>query len=129
MITKDITSVKEITQDMKRIQNMYPSAIAGALTDEAWLIMNMSQDQCPVEFGRLRATGQVGVPENNGNSTSIKMGYSTDYAIYVHENLEARHLAPTKAKFLEDPVDFYRWGFMDRVGRRINERMMEAMSI
>jgi hypothetical protein len=30
------------------------------------------------------------------------MGYSAEYAWWVHENMEANHHPPTKAKFLEE---------------------------
>ena len=31
-------------------------------------------------------------------------GAAAPYAIYVHENVSARHAPPTQAKFLEQPV-------------------------
>jgi hypothetical protein len=129
MITKTITDTKDIVRDMKRMQMIYIQNIGDVLWEESQLVMNMSLDQCPVEFGKLRASGRVDEPEYSYNKTSIRMGYSTEYAIYVHENLQARHLAPTKAKFLEDPVDFYKWGFAERVGRRLQAMITEAMAV
>lgn len=39
------------------------------------------------------------------SNTSVVTGYrGVKYAIYVHENLNARHTSPTKAKYLEDPA-------------------------
>jgi hypothetical protein len=34
---------------------------------------------------------------------SVIVGYTADYAIYVHENKKAYHKPPTSAKFLEIP--------------------------
>lgn len=34
----------------------------------------------------------------------VTVGYSAEYAIYVHENLMATHKPPTQAKFLEQPI-------------------------
>lgn len=36
-------------------------------------------------------------------STRLVVGYSAPYAVYVHENMRARHTTG-KAKFLEDPA-------------------------
>lgn len=38
--------------------------------------------------------------------TNIEVGYSTPYAIYVHENLRARHVVG-QAKFIEAPARVY----------------------
>ena len=39
-----------------------------------------------------------------GTTTSVKVGYNTEYAVYVHENLEANHPNGGQAKFLEQPA-------------------------
>lgn len=39
-----------------------------------------------------------------GKDVDVVVGYDKDYAIYVHENLEAFHKPPTQAKFLEQPL-------------------------
>jgi hypothetical protein len=38
--------------------------------------------------------------KNNGD---VIVGYAASYAVYVHENLEARHKEGKRAKFLEQP--------------------------
>jgi hypothetical protein len=42
--------------------------------------------------------------EQTTTTATAILGYGTDYGIYVHENLMARHKAPTRAKFLEIPI-------------------------
>lgn len=37
-------------------------------------------------------------------NTSVVVGYTTSYAVYVHEDLVARHAYGTQAKFLEAPA-------------------------
>lgn len=34
----------------------------------------------------------------------VIVGYTAQYAIFVHENLEAHHRPPTQAKYLEQPA-------------------------
>ncbi len=78
------------------------------LAEGVWLelssVMNKSKKECPVDTGRLRASGYVFDPMISFDEIICQLGYATEYAIYVHENLEARHDPPTKAKFLEDPL-------------------------
>lgn len=39
-----------------------------------------------------------------GTNSSVKVGYRTNYAVYVHENLQANHPNGGEAKFLENPA-------------------------
>lgn len=61
-------------------------------------IFELSQLWCPVDTGALRSSGKI--VENSLGTYSIK--YSTPYAVHVHEIMENRHKAPTRAKWLED---------------------------
>lgn len=36
------------------------------------------------------------------------VGYTMPYSVYVHEDLKARHTAPTQAKYLEAPMRRYK---------------------
>jgi hypothetical protein len=38
------------------------------------------------------------------NGISVVVGYTAAYAVYVHENLEAKHKEGKQAKFLEQPA-------------------------
>lgn len=75
----------------------------------ARMILNRALYLCPVETGAMRATGEVGEPTGTGvglgTRTSVSFGgQSAPYTIFVHENLNASHLAPTIAKWLEVAV-------------------------
>lgn len=39
---------------------------------------------------------------------NLQVGFSAPYAVYVHENLQAQHKPPTRAKFLEEPARRFR---------------------
>lgn len=84
-------------------------ALRQALYAEAMIAFNESQLEVPVDKGMLRQSGQAyGIQVNEmGDSLVITLGYggvAAPYALIVHEDLGARHNAPTKAKYLEDPV-------------------------
>lgn len=100
-----IKDFNQLKADLERLKSQHQYAIASGLFQEMSEIMSESHDECPVKFGRLKATGQVEEPIIMSGRTSCRMGYSTKYAIYVHEILENYHAPPTKAKFLEDPVN------------------------
>jgi len=83
-------------------------------------IMEASLEQCPVDTGTLRGSAKIDEPSRGFSTISVTMGYgfgdeinektrrpASEYAVPVHERLEAAHAPPTKAKFLEDPVIEY----------------------
>lgn len=80
--------------------------LGNELFDAATEAFNESQVEVPVDTGALRGSGTVQMTSDNPVEVSIGYGGSSaSYALAVHENLAARHKAPTKAKYLEDPVN------------------------
>lgn len=105
-----------------------PDEIDRAHKEEAQEILTVAKSRTPVKTGALRASGTVGEPDKDGflHSIPITFGDPTPYyAIYVHENLEAKH-AVGQAKFLESAVLEATPGMSSRIGQRINiERMLK----
>lgn len=62
-----------------------------------------SQRLVPFDTGLLKSTGYVIAQRDARDRLVGAVGYDTDYAIYVHENPDARHKAPTQWKFVETP--------------------------
>jgi hypothetical protein len=79
--------------------------ITRAFWAECQEILQESMEIVPVATGRLKSTAPIvsHLEQTTTTATAI-LGYGTDYGIYVHENLMARHKAPTQAKFLEIPI-------------------------
>ena len=69
-------------------------------SDIAKQIFMRSLYYCPIDTGALKRSAYV----KSDNIRYIDIGYSKDYAMYVHEKLDNFHLRPTRAKFLEDAV-------------------------
>lgn len=63
-----------------------------------------SQKICPKDTGALRKSAYVAVTRVSKWNIDARVGYDTEYAIYVHERLDARHAPPTRAKFLEEAI-------------------------
>lgn len=60
-------------------------------------ILDRAQQKVPVDTGFLKSTGRIVQLEDG-----FEVRYDADYAIYVHENLEAQHPRGGQAKFLEE---------------------------
>ena len=59
--------------------------------------------------------------EARAGNVDVVVGYSQDYAIYVHEDLDAAHAEGTQAKFLEEPMRRMRPELLRVVARVYNQ--------
>ena len=78
-----------------------------ALYREGAAIFEESQDEVPVDTTLLKTSGKLGFPQIEGSSVVVEISYggaAGEYALDVHEDLEARHQPGKKAKYLEDPA-------------------------
>jgi hypothetical protein len=98
-----ITGARQAISRMRQIATMSPGLVAGVMLTQAEATMTLAKSLTPVDTGDLRSSGKVD-PPSIGMRTVVTMGFHTDYAIYVHEDLAAHH--PTgQAKFLETAVN------------------------
>lgn len=98
-----LSGEKEMARRVQKAGKVYPEVTGRGMQREGFRIMEASQPQVPVEFGRLRASGFVDDPRIVGGSPEVRLGYGTDYAVFVHERLDVSHPVG-KAKYLEDPL-------------------------
>jgi hypothetical protein len=83
-------------------------ATVAALYREGQIVFAESQEEVPVDTGSLRASGHIIPPVVVGDEAYVEIVYggpAAPYAFFVHENLEAYHVSPTKAKYLEGPAN------------------------
>ncbi len=111
-------NTKPAVRGLKRAGKEYQRAFRQALLEEGEAIMLESQNQVPRDTGFLANSRFVRV-EDGGGEITLELGYTAPYAIYVHEDPTARHRAPTKWKFLEDPIKDASNGLSQRLARRI----------
>lgn len=108
-------TVDSIRQQMSVLEKDIDNIIAGielqsedALVEALRPIYERSQVLVPVKTGALKESGYL-EGEMDGSVARASVGYAQEhdpgYAVFVHENLEARHRAPTQAKFLQQPVE------------------------
>jgi hypothetical protein len=81
-------------------------ALAIGLREIGEDVMLQAKELCPVRYGALRASGMAQDVVDDGDALVETLSFgdtAVDYAIYVHEDLEAHH-AVGQAKFLEEPL-------------------------
>lgn len=97
-------------------------AFERALQAEGEAVFARTQELVPVDTTALQKSGVLHKPEIAGATASIAISYGNeqvDYALVVHEDLAAKHKAPTQAKFVEGPVVESAKGMAARVGARV----------
>lgn len=113
--------IAEMRKRLRGIVEKYPDRVAMALKTEAEIEMTEMKRRTPVDKGILRASGRVHDPERGwGRKISVEMSFGTDYAIFVHENLEAFHPVG-QAKFMESVINESRQFMASRVAARLKE--------
>lgn len=92
--------IKNYENLIRHIEEITPELLLEALEPT----FELSQEYCPKDTGALVASGYLEIREFRGRAR-VDMGYGRggipDYAAAVHENMEWRHKAPTRAKWLQ----------------------------
>lgn len=122
----------QMRANLKSIQAKFPEQAAEAQYAEAQIEMTEAKRRTPVwnparrvppghTPGSLRASGMVHEPEFHGQQIVVGLSFGNelvDYAVYVHEDLEAFH-ASGQAKFLESVLMESAPYMAERIARRI----------
>lgn len=103
-IQVDLSELKNFSQAIVPQINM---AVQEVITQIMRSVYFESQQLVPVDTGDLKKSGRLKANTPNGQTPpQAEISYGSDkvhYALIVHENLQARHKAPTQAKYLEVP--------------------------
>ena len=115
-----LRGVPQVVAKLKREKGMTGDRIAVGLKTAGLFIQRESQLLCPVEFGFL-VNSAFTRSWGSGFETTVQVGYTAEYALYVHEILDNYHKPPTQAKFLEQPAREKKdeiFGIIARAARR-----------
>lgn len=91
----------ELTNKLNKSVSQISDTVQSALLDCGNDLQQKAQDLTPVNTGALKASAFT--EAESGSNPSVVVGFEEEYAIYVHENLEAHHNIG-QAKFLEQPL-------------------------
>lgn len=98
-----VTGEKEVLGKLNReIQNIRGRTMAGVIA-AGQRVQKTAVKKTPVDTGNLRGSRYVKPLLMNRNKPAVEVGNNAEYAIYVHENLEANHPVG-EAKFLEKAI-------------------------
>lgn len=81
-------------------------------------LQRQSQEIVPIDTGNLRGSAFTR-PESDAPKPTVKVGYTASYAVYVHEDKNARHEEGKMAKFLEIPLRLYRSRIVQLVRKKM----------
>lgn len=90
-------------QAIRKGTNLTGMIMADAMRKAAETLLKVSQPLVPVNTGALKASGKV-VVKGTGFAAVAFVVYEAQYAVWVHENLQAYHAPPTQARYLADAV-------------------------
>ena len=116
---------RELVAGLAEYRIKIETAAGAALFFEATDIMekpNGARDQAPVDTFALRESGKVLSPEYVKDTVAVTMGFGDSaipYAHRQHEELEWHHPKHGKAKYLEDPLNMAKDGFLERIAARM----------
>lgn len=132
---------KELLASLRRLERVAPFALAAAMFEEGVEIFNESQEQVPVDSGRLRASGLVALRDFT-TTLAVVIGYGTAYALRIHEDtaLDANRTMPGessgggsvsnkttgKSKFLIDPFNEAASGLATRLAIRTRGHILRG---
>lgn len=104
MITASVSGVSQVQRLAEKVAKSMLAKAGDALDQAADMILDKADEWVPVKTGRLKASRgkrRLGW----GNKLRVEAGYfGIPYAVYVHENVDAKHAFPTQARFLSRAV-------------------------
>lgn len=109
-----VQGVKEIARAIKRHEKAAVKGLRKGLYRGGLFLQRESQLIVPVDTSALKNSANTRLT-GQGLSSAAVVSYSTEYAVYVHEDLEARHKPGKAAKFLEKPLREKRGRIMEIV--------------
>ena len=124
IMTADIKweGLDEFQAFLRKTPGVVRRDVEAALFQEGENIIGDSKEDTPVDLGPLRASAHVKPPKTLKGKTEVDLAYGTDYAVFVHEILTARHTVGN-AKFLENAMKKAARGFGGRMKRRVLDRI------
>lgn len=85
-----IDGTQEVIRNLQKVEGKITKAILRGMVKAGLHLQRKSQQIVPVDTGNLRNSAFTR-KQGTGDNVDVIVGYTAAYAIYVHENLEARH--------------------------------------
>ncbi len=109
-----ISGLDDIIKNLRRANTQIGRGVARGLKRGGLLLQRASQEIVPVDKGPLKASAFTRNVGGSGFDTDIIVGYTAEYAVYVHEDLEAAHGAAFNEKYAKQIADSGNKSFRSR---------------
>jgi len=113
----------EMRKNLRNCAKNCPEQLRDAGMKEMEVEKKEIQARTPVRFGVLRDSIEVKAPEMKTGRVVITVGTDVEYAVFVHENLEAYHEIG-EAKFIESVLDESEPHMAERIAKHIDLKKM-----
>jgi hypothetical protein len=120
-----VTGGWEMYANLRALAARAPKALERAVYRFAEIEITEMKRLVPVDTGTLRASGYVEKPRRTGNTITVELGFggaAEDYAIPVHEDLEAFHRVG-QAKYVEQPLYESAAFFAQRIAESVRQSL------
>jgi hypothetical protein len=105
-----ITGAKEVQQALLNTKIKGYKGLKTGLKKAGLYLQRESMKLVPIQTGNLRGSADTQM-SGSGKSVAATVSYATEYAVFVHENLEAKHGAAFNAAYAEEiAAGQVRWG-------------------
>lgn len=135
-LTVEVVNLEKVVAAFGALADQIAGAAEVAAVAEAKVEFQMTQHRVPWRFGQLSKSGRVEGIEHSSEEITVGIAYGgpagagrntedVDYALIVHEDLEARHLFGRGPKYVENVVreELESGRAAARMGAIIRERM------
>ncbi len=101
-----MTGMTQVLNNLKKATVQMGKKAERGLKKGGLFLQRESMKVVPVDLDNLRPSARTDNIGGSGFDADIVVHYGAgaDYAVYVHEDLEARHKEGKKAKYLEGPA-------------------------
>jgi hypothetical protein len=113
-----IIGVDKVAPKLKNMSEAHGRAFNRAIRRAGLIVQRAAQEKTPVDTGLLRKSARTEA-EGAGFKTQVSVSFSSSYAIYVHEDLEANHEVG-EAKFLERAAMEKKQDILDLVKKEVS---------
>jgi len=99
-----ISGMNKVLGNLKKSKTITAGKVGIGLKRAGLFLQRESQNIVPVDTSNLKNGAFTRNVGGSGFDTDVIVGYVADYAVYVHENLQAKHKPGKQAKYLEQPA-------------------------
>lgn len=116
-----LEGARELKAELRKLEKLFPDAMAAALYQEGMGIWRASVKRAPVEFGVLRNSAYVSPPTKDGPDIAVEVGFGTKYAVYQEEGEGMEHPRGGQAHYLQQSIEEAKSGYLERLAQRTKQ--------